>query len=334
MNKPTLILTIDTEGDNLWHNSDKITTKNTNFLPRFQELCEKYQFKTTWLTNYEMSIDPQYIEFAKNIITNKSGEIGMHLHAWNNPPLYNLTQNDLCYQPYLIEYPKKIMREKVIYITSLLEDTLQIKMRAHRAGRWAFNTFYAKLLIEQGYQVDCSVTPKINWQFSIGDPQGSGGTNYQKFFDYAYFIDQHDISKAGQSSLLEVPMSTQYKHSEFINQIKKIYNNLYYKKKCSTSVNWLRPQKGNIAQMLKIVKNAILRKKDYLEFMIHSSELMPGGSPTFKNKKDIDILYDNLEELFNYLHMRTISRSLSEYYIHKSKNRNVHLNDENFYINL
>ncbi|VFP82991.1 deacetylase [Candidatus Erwinia haradaeae] len=319
MNQPILIITIDTEGDNLWQNNDKITTKNTNFLPRFQELCENYKFKTTWLTNYEMSIDPQYIEFAQSIIHDNTGEIGMHLHAYNNPPLYNLTGDDLRYKPYLIEYPPNIMRQKVIYITSVLEDVLQIKMRSHRAGRWAFNTFYAQLLIEQGYQVDCSVTPRVNWKLSPGDPRGFGGTDYQNFLDHAYFIDQDDISKAGQSTLLEVPMSTDYKHCSWVNTMQKIYN-ISRKKKNNPSVNWLRPKGGNVTQMINIVKKTLSSKKDYLEFMIHSSELMPGGSPTFKNKNDIDALYRDLETLFDYLSIRTKSMSLSEYYSVKTKN--------------
>lgn len=40
MTKPAFLITIDTEGDNLWQNHDRITTENTRFLPRFQALCE------------------------------------------------------------------------------------------------------------------------------------------------------------------------------------------------------------------------------------------------------------------------------------------------------
>ncbi|VFP86798.1 Glycoside hydrolase/deacetylase, beta/alpha-barrel superfamily protein [Candidatus Erwinia haradaeae] len=316
MNKPAFIITIDTEGDNLWNNCNNITTKNTYFLPRFQELCETYQLKTTWLTNYEMIIDPAYIEFAKNIIANKSGEIGMHLHAYNSPPIYNLTGDDLRYKPYLIEYPKKSMKEKIIYLTSLLEDTLQVKMHAHRAGRWAFNTFYAQLLIEQGYQVDCSVTPRINWARSIGDPKGSGGVNYQNFPDQAYFIDEQDIAKPGSSTLLEVPVTTQYKHGVCINQIQKVLHRLDGKQHYPT-VSWFRPQKDNARQIVKLVKKTLASGKDYVEFMLHSSELMPGGSPTFKTKNEIERLYHDLEQLFEYLHKRTISMQLSEYYAKK-----------------
>ena len=35
--------------------------------------------------------------------------------------------------------------------------------------------------------------------------------------------------------------------------------------------------------------------------MLHSSELMPGGSPTFKLKGQIDSLYKDLDTVFNEL---------------------------------
>lgn len=81
VHKPAFLITIDTEGDNLWQKHDSITTENARYLPRFQQLCEKYGFKPVWLTNYEMAIDPVYIEFAKDAIARGTAEIGMHLHA-------------------------------------------------------------------------------------------------------------------------------------------------------------------------------------------------------------------------------------------------------------
>ncbi|VFP81903.1 polysaccharide deacetylase family protein [Candidatus Erwinia haradaeae] len=316
MNLPALLITVDTEGDNLWNNHDQIMTKNTYFLPRFQQLCEKYQFKPTWLTNYEMIINPEYIEFSRNIIRQNTGEIGMHLHACNNPPLYDLTGDDKQHQPYLIEYPEQIIRDKIIYITGLLEDTLQIKMRSHRAGRWAFNIKYAQILIEQGYQVDCSVTPRVNWKQTIGDPKGEGGTDYNMFPDYSYFIDEKNISKPGSTSLLEVPMSIQYKHSNLINQLQIIYHYLRGKKHNPT-VHWLRPSGGNVKQMIDVVKTSLRNGRDYVEFMIHSSELMPGGSPAFKTAYDIEVLYNDLEQLFIWLHPYIVSMTLSEFYSEK-----------------
>lgn len=313
MTKPAFLITIDTEGDNLWQKHSSITTENARYLPRFQALCEKYGFKPVYLTNYEMAIDPAYVEFAKDVIARGTGEVGMHLHAWNSPPEIPLTDDDWRFKPYLIEYSDAVMKDKVVYMTRLLEETFQTKMRSHRAGRWAFDERYAQMLIELGYEVDCSVTPKVNWQTAKGAPQGSGGTDYRRFPSQAYFIDENDISRAGDSSLLEVPMSIQFKHDALLNAVKQAYDKLRGKVR-SPSVHWLRPSGGNVATMQDVVTRTLADGSDYVEYMLHSSEYMPGGSPTFKTPDDIERLYDSLEHFFAWLQPQVQGMTLAEYY--------------------
>ncbi|MBD2800364.1 polysaccharide deacetylase family protein [Xenorhabdus szentirmaii] len=313
MSLPAFIITIDTEGDDLWQNNEHISTKNIQFLPRFQNLCERFGFKPVWLTNYEMVMDDSYIEFAKDVIARNTGEIGMHLHAWNSPPVIPLTDDDMRNKPYLIEYPKEQVKAKIDVMTHLLEEKLQTKMLSHRAGRWAFNEHYAQLLIEYGYQVDCSVTPKIDWSLTKGNPDGNGGTDYSCFPEHAYFMDLQNIAKEGDSSLLQVPMSIQYKHSPMMNFIKQKYDQLRGKQR-SASVNWLRPKGGNLQQMKSVVQQTLANGSDYVEFMLHSSEFMPGGSPTFQNEAQIEQLYQDLEGLFEFLKPKTQGMTLAEYY--------------------
>ena len=88
---PSFLITIDTEGDNAWARESAVTTRNARVLPRFQALCERFGFKPTWLTNYEMAMDTAYVEFGRDVLSRNTGEIGMHLHAWNSPPLVDLT---------------------------------------------------------------------------------------------------------------------------------------------------------------------------------------------------------------------------------------------------
>lgn len=318
MTKPAFLITIDTEGDNLWRNHRKITTENARFLPRFQQLCEKYAFKPTWLTNYEMATDPVYVEFARDVLARQQGEVGMHLHAWHSPPEQPLTDDDWRYQPYLIEFPEPLLREKVSYMTELLEETFQVKMLSHRAGRWAFDSRYARILTELGYRVDCSVTPGVNWRSSPGAPQGQGGTDYRHFPREAYFLDPEDISRAGNSALLEVPMTIHLKHPPLLNALKKGYDRLRGKQR-NPSMNWLRPTGNNLALMQRAAEKSLQQGADYVEFMLHSSEFMPDGSPTFKNEADIERLYQDLDELFAWLHQRTQGMTLAGYYQQRVK---------------
>lgn len=313
---PYFIITIDTEGDNLWNKPQIITTENSKFLPRFQALCEKFQFKPSWLTNYEMAKCEVYTEFAKDVIARKTGEIGMHLHAWNSPPLnFSLSSNDLLYQPYLIEYPLKIIEEKIAYMTRLLQDTFNIDIVSHRAGRWAFNEDYAKLLMKYGYKVDCSVTPYISWKDHPGSPSGNGGSDYTTFPNKAYWINKENIQEESNSTLLEIPLTV---------MLRPVYENIQYLysfpiisgilSRYTQRHMWLRPNGKNLKSLMTMVKKKNQSDHDYIEFMLHSSELMPGGSPYFKTERDIENLYMQLEELFGYIHRTHTGCTLIEYY--------------------
>ena len=173
-------ITVDTEGDNLWSMPSVVTTQNALFLERFQRLCNRYGFYPIYLTNYEMEHDEAYVEFGRHYLQRELCEIGMHLHAWNMPPKFELIRGPKYHNAYLIEYPVEIMEEKIKLLTDELEDTFQTKIISHRAGRWATNRRYFELLEKYGYKVDCSVTPYVDWSRHVGYTEGSGGSDYRK----------------------------------------------------------------------------------------------------------------------------------------------------------
>ncbi|ETR68323.1 MAG: hypothetical protein OMM_10648 [Candidatus Magnetoglobus multicellularis str. Araruama] len=81
--------------------------------------------------------------------------------------------------------------------------------------------------------------------------------------------------------------------------------------------NWLRPNGRNLKQMKILLRNCILYNKSNVEFMLHSSELMPGGSPRFKTEQSIEKLYSDLELLFIDANNNNFEGcTLSEFYQH------------------
>ncbi len=295
----SFIVTIDTEGDDLWGDSEEITTRNALFLPRFQAVCERYRIRPTYLVNYEMAVSPAFVEFGLDVIDRKVGEIGMHLHAWNSPPVIPLTACDHRYKPYLIEYPAPVIWTKVDYMTKLLQDTFRVPITSHRAGRWAMNSVYAKSLISSGYTVDCSVTPCVDWSGNLGDPERNGGVDYRDFPSWPYFVDPDDISTAGNSPLLEVPMTVTPCYPlaarsgyPYLSAAGRIVSGWFGN--C-----WLRPDGRNLDSMRQQLLKAAEKQSLHAEFMLHSSELMPGGSPTFRTADSIENLYHDLENVFS-----------------------------------
>lgn len=288
------IITIDTEGDNLWawKPGQPITTENTRYLPRFQALCDEFGFQPVWLTNYEMISDPRYAEFVTQVHESGRGELGMHLHAWNNPPEHSLPVVGSG-APYLIEYPEAAMEAKIMFLHRRLQEVTGITPVSHRAGRWAMDQRYFSLLAKAGYRVDCSVTPKISWASSEGQSAGAVGSDYTAFPDKPYWVDTAD------GKLLEVPVTIETSHRFFLPEkrgIKQLAGAAYRAMKGQKL--WVRPTGGNLKQMCYLADRTWDSDADYLMFMLHSSELMPGGSPTFRSEADIEKLYADMRRLF------------------------------------
>lgn len=299
MNK-YFIITVDTEGEGgwSWKPGDSIHTENSIYIPRFQNLCEKYKFSPVYLTNWEMANEPRFIDNAINWERNGSCEIGMHLHAWSNPPEIPLKRK-FPSADYLIEYNTYEMYHKFSNLHELLTNKIGHKPNSHRAGRWAMDNRYFKLLNDFGIQVDCSVTPGINWSNNMG--AYSGGSDYSESEPNIYFIN----------GILEVPMTIKYMHTWGCGSYK-------HKIKCLIKGKnvWLRPAGQSTGELLLLVKKIHRDPNiDYLEFMIHSNELMPGGSPYFISENDIENLFTRIEQVFKYVRsLGYIGITLKDYY--------------------
>jgi hypothetical protein len=327
--KPSFLITIDTEGDNLWARKPwPVTTRNARFLPRFQFLCERFGFKPTYLVNHEMAHDPFMVKFGRDIIQRGAGEIGAHLHAWDSPPIRPLTSDDNLFHPYLIEYPDEVAREKLAVLTDLLSNTFKVRMASHRAGRWALNAAYARMLVQLGYRVDCSVTPYVSWVLNVGDPNRSGGSDYTRFPNTAYFPNPDCLSRVGSLPLLEVPVTIMPKWGASLRRrlphaVHALAVTQYWLDRLWPVV-WLRPSGSNLRDMMWLLETALSRGQDYVEFMLHSSELMPGGSRTFADESSIEKLYEDLVRLFSVASETYSGATMIEYYSRFQTNRTAH----------
>jgi hypothetical protein len=317
--RPAFLVTIDTECDNSWARSHSVTTRNAAYLPRFQALCEAHGLRPTYLANWEMANCPAFREFGRDVLARDAGEVGMHLHAWNSPPVVPLTDDDFLHHPYLIEYPEAQMREKVKVMTFTLEDVFGVKMLSHRAGRFSFDETYARLLVEFGYRVDGSVSPNVSWAAYKGDPNGRGGTDFSRFPEGAYFVDLDDISRPGDSPLLEVPVTVTGPHyPAAVRAARRLLetNRLTAKvaRRLFPRLAWFYPKGYNHRALPGLVAAVKHAGRDHLAFMIHSSELMPGCSPNFPTARSIERLYDTLEALFASARDDFVGLTMAEYH--------------------
>lgn len=281
------IITVDTEGDNLWNwnPGQPITTNNAKFIPRFQELCENYSFYPVYLTNLEMVQSKEFQKYIGKKAQEGKCEIGMHLHAWNTPPIVEKKQR-YGGLPYITEYSEQIIYEKHHYLKTEIEKSLDVSPKTYRAGRWATNNELFKVLDNLGFIADCSVTPGISWENCPGSTV-DGGNDYRSFLNKAYCLTD---------TMVEVPLTSKKVHCPYGKTLKSIVKNILI----GVEGN-LRPATSSLELMMRLTRKIEGEKNDYLEFMLHSSELMPGGSPYFRNENDIEEMYKGMEAYFKWI---------------------------------
>lgn len=309
------ILTIDTEADNQWDHGCDLTVANIRYIPRFQELCDKYNIRPTYLVTSEVSEDAYARELFSDYILSGKAEIGAHLHSWTTPPFSDvdgLRFNDKNHA-FATELPLSLLDEKIRKLTEQIEVSFGKRPLSFRSGRYGFNENVARVLAKNKYLVDSSVTPYTNWSTHGGVPGGIGGPD---FTDKTPFPYRYDFDK---DSLIEIPvtilptktplnLSDSFAKYYFRNVNKNIPLRVLRKLLFKIQPLWLRPSARMENSMFKeILDEAAGIELPFIIMMFHSSELMSGGSMNFPDKESIEKLYVSLEKFFILLQERSIS---------------------------
>ena len=152
------------------------------------------------------------------------------------------------------------------------------------------------------------------------NPTGlAGGSDYRSYPDKPYLVEHNDSLDKGKNFLLEFPVTIRKLKWKGADTLRNLFSqngigalgyrflNHYW-----PVISWLRPNGRNINAMLHLLDSVENEATPYAQFMLHSSELMPGGSPTFPTKKSIERLYEHLEILFSSASARFEGVSVKE----------------------
>lgn len=309
------ILTIDTEGDNQWDHGRDVTVENIKSVPRFQNLCDRYHIRPTYLVTSEVCENAYARELFTDYLLTDRAEIGAHLHSWTTAPFLEkagFRYNDENHA-FAHELPEDLVTQKIKNLTDLIESSFKVRPLSFRSGRYGFNETIARILKTNNYLVDSSVTPYINWSSFKGLPGGKGGPDFinQTSFPHKYDFDN--------GSLLEIPVtiiptrfplnrnktiSEYYFRNVDDNIFLKALRRLFFK----NQPVWLRPHPSMTISTFNVLLNEAQKiRLPYIVMMFHSSELMPGGSIYRGNVEAINKLYDLLERFFDLLYNRNIA---------------------------
>ena len=253
-----VVTTIDTEQD-----VDKKYTNTGTYhsiergIPTVLEILDNYNCKATWMVTPDVAIG--HSEILKEL-SNEKHEIGCHVH-----PEYFTEQSiaHIQHKEYLCNMPMDTQRDMIRRATDIIEKSIGKSPRSFRAGRYGINDRTLDVLKSEGYLVDTSVSPNMNWS-------RDGGPNWSKF---------HNAQPYFQSTLLEVPIT-----------IIKVIGLTY----------WLRPSVSTVSIMKAIVENLRSQQRGpiVLNMMFHSMESID-PNPYLKSEVFLKKIRDFLGYLYS-----------------------------------
>jgi hypothetical protein len=296
-----LCVTIDTEPDCdiHWRRSEPLTFESvlSGISDILRPLWNRYDIKPVYFVSPEVVQNDDCCRVLKQE-SRLGAEIGAHLHSEYIEPQkkYESFAGTASDEFPCFAYSKEVELAKIKNLTELIAKKLGVKPVSYRAARYGADLDTIKSLEKLDYKIDSSVTPEINWS-------GHGGPNHSRAPRQPYFISTKDYYSAGESGVLEVPITILRKRFVFLPDRWFCYR-------------WLRPTHMMVFEMKALAGEFI---RDYAEpvlnLMFHSMEVMPGKTPFVRTKLGQKMYLNRLMSILRYLAERGFqSRTLTEVY--------------------
>lgn len=146
-----------------------------------------------YLTDYPVIDSDAASDLIGRWLADGTADIGAHLHPWVNPPHEEVVSAANSFAGNL---PEALERAKLTSLCERMEERLGVRPTAYRAGRYGVGPNTARILIELGFRLDCSIRSRFDYS-------AAGGPDFTSMPVQPYRLDD-------EGSLIELPLSTAY----------------------------------------------------------------------------------------------------------------------------
>ncbi|MCX6651585.1 MAG: hypothetical protein NT131_08040 [Methanomassiliicoccales archaeon] len=298
-----LVITIDTEVDKSqdWKVSAEGSFRSVlQGIPELLEpLFQKYRAKGTYLLSNEVMEQDDCVHVLKSL---KGAELGTHLHGeLVGPQRWEGAMSGRRFDDMQLSYDYDLERMKMTVLTDIFRKKFDRAPVSFRAGRFGAGPNTAKILIELGYKVDSSITPGMDWDL----PEGRA--NHMTAPNQPYYVDETNLSKEGNSGLLEAPVTIR---TRWLRRMMHFSSSSAVLRRMNRVVNgvmpavWFRPSYHSERQMISVGQHEMKKSTDrdtvLLNMMFHSMEIVPGASPYARTAEESRALFSRVEATLSW----------------------------------
>jgi len=296
-------VTVDTEEEWDWDSGWPVETggtENIHQLPQFQQLCEQFDACVTYFVNYSVWQSRAAADVIKSLYDRPACEIGMHMHPWNTPPIS--AQPVDAFHSFTANLEPAQIHAKMRQVYQCFVDH-DIAPRSFRGGRYSSGPVAQQFLHEHGFRADSSIVPFTHWD--------TDGAPDFRHLDRTPVRLQHEQ----YGPLWELPLTLGYTR-EPEQRWAKLFNRFESDSLRQLRVIpllersglvrriWLNFEYDQEQSMLPLLAKLERDAPPFICFTIHSSSLLPGGSPYNTSDADSRRILNRISDTLQWLQRR------------------------------
>ncbi len=296
---PLFIVTVDAEEEWDWSKGlprPPFSTKNIRRIPAFQSFCDEIGLTPTYFVDAAVVADDANRKIFTTYLDRGECDIGAQLHPWCTAPIDELRSD---FNSHSINLDSALVRAKLKSLTESLESAFGQHPFSFRCGRWGMNGNLMRMLSENGYLVDSSVRPRYRTEY-FNYHDAAQGRPYWPCFE--------NICQSGsQRKILEIPVSDGFSRVDFDQQeqIHSLLGRMPLSILRLRGIVWhlgalrkilMTPEGMNAADLCRCIDMHIRRGNRVITLFMHSSDLLPGGTPYVRSEQDLTRFLDTLRQ--------------------------------------
>lgn len=292
-------VTVDTEEEWDWNSgypTGPTTVTNIRRLPAFQQLCDRVGAAVTYFTNHAVLRNPETRSIIQELAKRPKVEIGLHIHPWNTPPVAAVERVPPR-DSFLHNLPWDEQTAKLDAVLAAFADA-GLSPTSFRGGRYSTSHDIQDYLRDRGVWVDCSVLPFTTWA-------DDGAPDYR----------HRDLTPVrrrprhpGDKPMWELPLSYGFTRTPFprwANVLRRAESAPGRVLRITglldrfriVSKAWLNFENPLGERMLRFLHTLRAVRQPFVSFTLHSSSLMPGGSPYNRTEADVSRMVSAAERV-------------------------------------
>ena len=291
-----LAITVDVEEEGLFCGKYPRVppgVRNVQELSRLEFIPQEFGFPITFMVTYAVARDKGACRILRSWCERYKAEIGAHLHHWNTPPFINLPGQRPGDAASASTLP---WQEKLISLLRAIREGLGVFPRSFRMGRFEVNSTIISLLRQHGLVVDSS---KVPLRQVVGGPD-----------QFLTPPDPHWLHppNSPEGPLLEVPLTVvawSTRISALTYRLSRLMpdrqGELWRRGFSYVGTAGPQPTMYPLFSMCHGVRLHRRRGGEVITMYLHSSELLPGGSPQFPDELAVQGLVRKIRKFLTWL---------------------------------